>query len=392
MASLSDWIALFFVLLVLGRLTSLLPKLVRELREDLTLDDDISNLGAGHSPKISVIIPAKDESKTIEAVALSILASSYRNIELILVDDRSQDDTFDLMFRVRQQDDRVKVVRINRLEDGWTGKTHALNEAVRHASGDIFIFSDADALFSNDLIDQAVSIFKRRHVDLLSLLPDFTDPGFIEKALYPHMALGISYFYPFSEVNDPNNIEAALASGCFIMISRKSYNHLGGWEQFKSEITEDIAISKSAKRAGMSVMVMLAGNRLKTKPFSSLHGLIGFWVRTFYGGLDKNLSKTLTLTANYFSLTVVLGMFLFYLWSYCMWEPDSTKYYLMLTYGATILCIMGAFCMFLIKYNGRPFYGIYCPLGIVMGAWIAFRVLASILSGKGVTWRGATYH
>lgn len=391
MASLSDWIAFLFVLLVLGRLTSLLPKLLRELREDLTLDADSSNLSAGHSPKISVIIPAKDESQTIEAVALSILASSYRNIELILVDDRSQDNTFDLMLRISRQDDRVKVVRIKRLEAGWTGKTHALNEAVKHASGDIFLFSDADALFSNDLIDQAVSIFKLRHLDLLSLLPDFTDPGFIEKALYPHMALGISYFYPFSEVNDPDNIEAALASGCFIMISKKSYNHLGGWEQFKSEVTEDIAISKAAKRSGMRVMVMLAGNRLKTKRFSSLQGMIGFWVRTFYGGLDKSLSKTLTLMANYFSLTLVLGMFLFYLWVYCMWEPDSARNYLMLTYGATILGIMGSFCLFLIKYNGKPFYAIYCPLGIVMGAWIALRVLTSILSGRGVKWRGTTY-
>lgn len=389
--SVSDAVAASFILIVLFRLLILIPRLLRELKGNMTLLVEPGDPHPDSGPLISIIIAAKDESENIEEAAASILASSHDNIELILIDDRSQDNTFELMSRISRSDHRVKVIRITHLPEGWTGKTNALNQGVQSAKGEIFLFSDADAFFSENLIQDAFTTFMREKLDLLSLLPSFADSGFLEKAIYPHMALGISYFMPLSEVNDPRMKDSGLASGCFIMIRSDAYARLGGWERFKSEITEDIAISKAAKGSEMRVTVMLAGNRLRTTPFASLTAMTRFWVRTFYGGLNKSATKTLTLLINYSSLTIVFALFVYYASVFVIGPGDAIHGYLLLAYGVTLFGVIGSSSIFLKKYNGEPIYGVYSPLGIIVGMWIALDLLTNLLSGRGVTWRGATY-
>lgn len=372
-------------------MASLIPRLIKELKADLSLLNLPDNSKTDESLKISVIIPAKDESSTIEAVAKAILDSSYRNIELIMVDDRSVDNTFELMEKVKQSDDRVKIASLKDLPNNWTGKTHALHHGVSMATGDLFLFTDADAFFSHDIIERGLNHLRVSRVDVLSLLPGFKDSGFLEKAIYPHLGLGLSYFYPMSEVNDPGIPESALASGCFIMVSKQAYDRLGGWRRFRSEITEDIAFSKAAKLAGMDISVKLAGPRLTTKPFSSLHELKGFWVRTFYGGLNKSLSSALTLLVNYGSLSVICGLFIAYLIKSTISVPDTLEQYVIIASGLAVLGIIGSTCVFLNKYNGAPYYGVFGAAGVVIGAWIAFEVVKDILLGNGILWRGARY-
>ena len=357
----------------------------------MTLGHESGVTQTNSGPLISIIIAAKDESENIEEAAASILASSYDNIELILIDDRSQDNTFELMSGISRADSRVKVIRITNLPEGWTGKTNALNHGVQLARGEVYLFSDADAFFSRNLIQDAFTTFMREKLDLLSLLPSFVDSGFLEKAIYPHMALGISYFMPLSEVNDPKKKDSGLASGCFIMIGSDAYARLGGWESFKSEITEDIAMSKAAKGSEMRVNVMLAGNNLRTTPFASLRAMTSFWVRTFYGGLNKSATKTLTLLINYSSLTTVFALFVYYAAVFVIGPADAVHVYLLLAYGLTLFGVIGSSSIFLKKYNGEPIYGVYSPLGIMVGMWIALDLLTNLLSGKGVSWRGATY-
>ena len=389
--SVSDAAAASFIVIVLLRLLILIPRLLRELKSSMTLRDETVVGNVNNGPLISIVIAAKDESENIEAAAASILNSSYGNIELILVDDRSQDNTFDLMRRISRKDNRVKLIRITENPDGWTGKTNALSQGVQSAKGDIYLFSDADAFFSKNLIQDAFRIFQKNRLDLLSLLPSFSDSGFLEKAIYPHMALGLSYFMPLSEVNDPKVKGAGLASGCFIMMRQEAYSKLGGWERFRSEITEDIAISKAAKNAEMNVMVRLGGSQLRTTPFRTLRAMTRFWVRTFYGGLNKSAAKSVTLLINYFSLTIVFALFIYYAFSYIAGTGGAAQTYLMLVYGMTLLGVVGSSSIFLKKYNGEPIYGIYSPLGIMVGVWIAVDLLTNLLSGRGVTWRGATY-
>ncbi|HEX6987578.1 MAG TPA: glycosyltransferase, partial [Planctomycetaceae bacterium] len=88
-----------------------------------------------HAPKVSILVPAKDEAANIENCLTSLLAQDYPNYEVLVVDDRSEDDTAALAEAVARRDDRLRVIRIRHLPDGWTGKNHALHVAQRSARG-----------------------------------------------------------------------------------------------------------------------------------------------------------------------------------------------------------------------------------------------------------------
>ena len=137
-------------------ISRMVPELLRGLKfeSDFALPNvDVSEVEAY---SVSVIVPAKDEGPNIVAAVESILASSYKRIEVILVNDRSSDDTLELMRLLSEKDSRIKIVDVKNLPNNWTGKTHAMFVGAGVASGDIFLFIDADAVFSRDLIARAV--------------------------------------------------------------------------------------------------------------------------------------------------------------------------------------------------------------------------------------------
>jgi cellulose synthase/poly-beta-1,6-N-acetylglucosamine synthase-like glycosyltransferase len=170
--------------------------LVWVLQRDARLADRTSGKVPHPLPLVTVIIAAKDEERHIEEAARSILASDNSSIQLILVNDRSTDRTLEFMEDLARQEDRITVLSVQELPPGWTGKTHAVLLGAHQASGEIFLFTDADTVFRPDAISLALSHFLTNGLDMMSLIPGFTDRGLLEDAVHPHLALGLSYFYP----------------------------------------------------------------------------------------------------------------------------------------------------------------------------------------------------
>jgi len=384
------WIGILFGSIVLLELIRLNFLLYSAFKKDLKLPD------SGHcdpdleSPSITVVVPAKDEEDHIETVVRTILSSNYPHLELILVDDRSSDDTLEIMEKAARDDARVRVMSIRELPPEWTGKTHAMFQAAKTASSDILLFTDADAVFEKDLISRAVNFMIGRNLDMLSLLPGFLERGFLEDAVHLHLALGLSSFYPLMKVNDEGEKEA-LASGCFIMIRKEAYYSVGTWEHFRRQVTEDIALGKDIKARGLKLNVLRGQDLIRTKPFETLKELIGFWRRTFYGGLEKSIPKMIKLCLNYITLIVLFGLSIY---SGAVLEEgagDVSHAVLFAISTAVAAVVMISYGIVIKKEHGKPVYGFSAPIGLVIGAWIAVSTFAMVLSNRGVSWRGSVY-
>ncbi len=380
-------ILLTIMILEIARLT---PLLFRELKfeSDLDLPPTLSSCQA--NGRLSIIVPAKDEEANIKASVESILASSYQDLEIILVDDRSHDGTWQLMELLQRLDNRVKTVKIEKLPAGWTGKTHAMYVGASVASGDMLLFTDADALFSRDLLLRAISYFVSNQLDMLSLIPGFKKWGFLEKSIYPHLALGISFFYPITSVNDPSS-GAAVSSGCFIMMSRKSYNEVGTWRSLRGQITEDIAMSRAVKALGLKLRVSRS-DLVQTKPFDNITELIRFWRRTFCGGLENGPIKVLRLWLNYTPLLIPFGLVVYFATK--MATNGNIALDESVLFGLSIMTILAIeipFGIFLKHYHGRWLYTLLSPFGIFTGFWIATLVLFTKMLNIGIEWRGSVY-
>ena len=129
-------------------------------------------------PRVSVIVPACNEARSIESAVRSLLRQDYPNLEVVLVNDRSTDETGEIMNRLATEYPQVTVVHIDRLPGGWLGKNHALWAGGRHASGEILLFTDADVHFDPTTIRRAVAFMEQRRLDHLTLAPDLTVRGY----------------------------------------------------------------------------------------------------------------------------------------------------------------------------------------------------------------------
>jgi cellulose synthase/poly-beta-1,6-N-acetylglucosamine synthase-like glycosyltransferase len=384
------WTGVFFVLIVLFKLLHMNLLLVWVLKRAPQLVEQIKGKVQTLSPLMTVIISAKDEERHIEESARSILASEHSSLELILVNDRSTDRTLEIMEHLAREDRRVTVLSVQELPLGWTGKTHAIFQAANHAAGDILLFTDADTVFRPDAISRALRFFLAKDLDMMGLLPGFTDRRFLEDAIHPHLALGLSYFYPLTEVNDSTK-PAAMASGCFIMISKSAYRTVGTWETFKSQLTEDVALAKAVKAKGLKMGLMRGGDLVRTRPFESLSEVCSFWERTFYGALEQSIPKMVRLIVNYVSLILLTLFFVFSGALLIIGEFTTPVPHLFFMSTLALAAVIVPYSLFIRLERGNWLYGLLAPVGILIGAWVAVSTLGIVLMDKGIQWRGSLY-
>jgi cellulose synthase/poly-beta-1,6-N-acetylglucosamine synthase-like glycosyltransferase len=383
------WAGVGFVFAVFLELLRLNVMLYRVLREQPGLPRS-HGYSEESSPLLSIVIPAKDEERNIEQTVRSILASDHERVQLILVDDRSRDRTRDIMLRLAKEDARVEVLSIEDLPDDWTGKTHAMYEAAKLARGDVLLFSDADTVLDPSALSRTLGFFRKEQIDVLCLLPGFTERRFNEDVVHPHLAIGFSYFHPLSEVNDPAK-PTAMASGCFIMIGKQAYEQVGTWKRFRNEITEDVALSKAVKAAGLKLRLLRGAALVRTQPFGGIRDLCRFWKRTFYGGFEKSIVKLLRLLMNYAVLTTLAVIFF---WSGALWMFGTPSTAVATLFAVSALAMAAAIiptCIVIHQEGGSWAGGLATPLGCLISAWVVCITLMTVVTDRGIRWRGARY-
>jgi len=384
------WAGVVFVVIVLLELTRLDLVFLKAYLTEPKMSGPLSQNPGTDLPFISIIIPAKDEEDHIERSARAVLASDYERFELILVNDRSQDGTLEIMKKLALEDHRVKVTSVTALPKEWTGKTHAMFQGAAKSAGEILLFTDADTVLRSDALSRSLNFYIKENLDMLSLFPAFARRGFIEDAVYTHLALGISFFYPMSEVNDRAK-PGGIASGCFIMLRKSVYDEIGTWRSFRHEVTEDVALSKAVKAHGRKLMVLRGAGVISTKPFKGISEVCGFWKRTYYGGLERDKVRMLRLTTNFVALTVTAFLFVFS--GIALFRGATTM-------GMTLLFLLAAmataaviipFSFYIDQEDGNWLYGLTAPLGIAISAWVALSALIAVISDQGIRWRGSVY-
>src|SRR5215469_3798596 len=229
-------------------------------------------------PTVSIVVPARNEERNIRRCVESLLAQDYPRFDVIVVDDASTDATPRLLDDLRQSHphgDRLRVVRVDALPPGWAGKPHALHTGASIAEGDWLLFTDADTQHSSVALRTAMRAALTRHVDLLSLGTTQNLPDFWGRVLMPMAYMGISMLYPPAKVNDPRS-DVAIANGQFILVRRKTYRCIGGYDTpaMRATILDDRDLARAVKRGG-GRMVMGDGRALVRT--TMYHGLAEHW-------------------------------------------------------------------------------------------------------------------
>jgi glycosyltransferase involved in cell wall biosynthesis len=238
------------------------------------------------APRVTAIIPAKDEEATLAECLASVCAQSYPELEILVVDDRSTDGTAAIARRFAETDPRVRLIAIRDLPPGWTGKNHALHVASAEATGEWFWFLDADTRHHPDSLAIVMEYARSEGAAMASLVPEMRCESFWEKAVQPLQGIVLMRSFPPFVVNDDRSA-MAFANGQYILISRDAYRAAGGHAAVRDRFVEDIYMAKRVKALGLPVRVAMSPEISSTRMYSSLGQLVRGWSRILYDALGR---------------------------------------------------------------------------------------------------------
>ena len=341
---------------------------------------------AGEEPRVSIVVPARNEAANIERCLRSLAAQSHRACEIIVVDDRSSDATWQIIERFARSEPRVRAVAGEPLPEGWVGKPWALHQGAALARAEWLLFTDADTCHFPWALGSALRLAAARGVDALSIGTYQELHTFWERAALPSI-LGMVLFASgtFTELNDPRKPERALANGQYILIRRAAYDALGGHERLRAQIAEDLEFARLLKRDGRFRLLLASGEDLvSVRMYRSLRGIWEGFTKNVYLGASGNALQLLAGTAFLCGISVVPPLLA--LRAVLRKRPlDALE-----ALAASAACI-GAASWAVGKTRLPRRLGFYQPLGTALLAAITLNSILCVLSGRGVSWRGRSY-
>lgn len=393
------WLAMFLFVVFVARFPRELPE-----RED----------GDTEWPSVSVIVPARNEALNIEACLRSIAASNYPDFEVIVVDDRSEDDTAARARSVAAGlPARVTVLDGEALPDGWLGKPWACNQGARVASGDVLLFTDADTTHAPELLARAVRGAQEDEADLFTVVGRQLMESFWERLVQPQIFMTMLFRFPnFERTARNDRWRDAIANGQFMLFRRSAYEAIGGHECVHDEVVEDLALAQHVKRAGLQLRVRSAESVLATRMYRSLSDLLEGWTKNIVLGGQQSLPRFLRFVAAPGAFFGGVGIWLVAPALLLLWMTGGavsfggvdlsiegttlvTDAAAMATGGPVVLWAATVYLLntltwgwFGVRMGVSARYAPLHPLGAVVVAWIFLRAWRR---GRRVEWKGRWY-
>ena len=225
-------------------------------------------------PRVSVLVPARNEEDGLEACLLSLLALEYPALEIVVLDDRSTDRTGAIIRDMARQDARLCAMTGTPLPEGWCGKPWACWQMAQQAMGDYLLLTDADCRFVPDAVLQALGAAQDARADVVSLVPRLDAQGFWERLVIPLQYFIIYAFLPTPLVRKTPFPSLAAANGAFLFLKRETYFALDGHRAVRGELAEDVAFVRHVKRQGRTLWY---GDGARTYSVRMYDGLPAIW-------------------------------------------------------------------------------------------------------------------
>jgi glycosyltransferase involved in cell wall biosynthesis len=377
----------FFAILigVSGAWVLLIKSMISSFKKTPLLD--IFEQKQHKKPKVSVILPARNEEGFIEKCLDSLLDQDYENYEIIAIDDSSEDSTGKIIEDYAKKDSKVVHVSAQPKPEGWMGKNWACMEGYKRATGELLLFTDSDTKHAKNIISLAVSHLLSLELDALTVVPKMICLDMWTKITLPILSTFLHTRFSALRVNDSSK-KTGYFFGSFFIINRHVYDKVGTHEGVRQEIIEDGALGKKVKESGYK-MRMVRGDHL----------LDAVWARdwhTLWNGL-KRLMIPLYLQSSKIAVGIFFAVLFLLLMPYVLLvysAPFATQTAsFSALFGASLVSSGLLYAAGLLDAKALQItkHGVCGPLGSFV---IVSGFLCGILQAKSnmaVSWRGRAY-
>ncbi|HXG84461.1 MAG TPA: glycosyltransferase family 2 protein [Pyrinomonadaceae bacterium] len=338
-------------------------------------------------PLVSIIVPARNEAhRVLEKSIRSMITQTYENFEIIILDDRSTDDTKEIIEKVFAEQSKIQNPKFKIIFDGielpanWLGKPFALHQALKHSRGEWIITADADIIFAPETLQTVVDYVETNRFDALTLAPKLMFQSFWETLFMPTFAWFCLLAMPLHLANDAKRKES-VGFGNFFMFRRDVLDEIGGFEAVKSEVAEDLKLAEILKQKGFNLRADYAPKLIETRMYAGFREIWQGFTKNLFSGMKFSFPKTI------FSLFSILIFGV--LPSFLAISVLAFGQFTLFAPLVSIYCLQTAVFILVQKnWFGNQLFAFLTPLGLLMFLLILANSTVKVLSGKGVTWKG----
>lgn len=335
-------------------------------------------------PKVSILVPARNEEENIRSCVESLLLFDYPNFDVLVLDDGSEDDTAKIVQELSDSGGRVSLIEGKLLPPGWLGKTWACHQLAQAATGDYLLFTDADTRHQPQALNAAVSTMIDEKIDFLTLFPKEEAVSWGEKLTIPIMGFSFLSIMPLALAYHVPLAGLSSANGQFMLFRKEAYKQIGGYKAIKGEVLDDFALAKRTKRARLKWRFLDGSRSLSCRMYKNSGEV--------FNGLGKNLFSV-------FGYHSAIFLFIWYWMGIAFIEPPivaalgftGVVQYDKLAWLCLVNTALGftiwAIALTRFKF---PWYLIFLyPLIIAMSIGLAVTSFMLAVSGK-TSWKGRT--
>jgi len=329
--------------------------------------------------KVSVVVAARNEQRHLRQALESLMAQDYPRLEIIVVNDRSTDDTAAIVNNLARSHGGLRVIHITRLPHGWLGKNHALYVGAQQASGDYLLFTDADVIMHPTAASRAISFMQQNNLDHLAVWPQANQKGTLLNILVgTFLCLFTLGKKPWKARNPKSPFYMGI--GAFNLIAAEAYKKIGTHQRIAMRPDDDMMLGRLVKKNHLRQDVLNGVGMINIEWYASLGEMIR--------GLEKNAFAGLKYSLLFVAL-ICLCLFTFIVF------PLPAVF---LTTGAARILNVLALAVWAVAYadNARfwkipLWHGIALPVGTALLIYAIANAVCRTLRNGGITWRDTHY-
>jgi cellulose synthase/poly-beta-1,6-N-acetylglucosamine synthase-like glycosyltransferase len=347
------------------------------------------------NPRVSIIVPARNEELAIEQALNTLLALDYDNYEVIAVNDRSTDRTGEIMDSIGKNPHpnvtknvtlgwgtrapSFRVVHHTELPSGWLGKTHAMWTAANQATGDWLLFTDADVMFKPDSLRRALAYAEAEAADHVVLFPRLVMRGPGERMMIAFFQTLFVFGHRPWKVADPKT-DDHMGVGAFNLLRRRVYEAVGTYEALRMEVVDDMKLGKVVKQAGFAQRNVFGGDLISIRWARGAMGVVNNLTKNFFAVLSFQWGRTLLSAFGlaFLNFGPFLGVGLAHGWA-------------RVPYAVALASMFAIYIGIWRRSDVPPYYFLLHPLSAALFIYTLLRSMVLTVWNDGIEWRGTKY-
>ena len=333
-------------------------------------------------PRVSIIVPARNEEEDIHETLVRLLALDYSNYEVIAVNDRSTDRTGAIIDDVAASSEAhglLKAIHIPDLPSGWLGKTHAMWTSAQQATGAWLLFTDADVQFKPDALRRAVAYAETERADHVVLFPRMIMKRPSERMMIAFFQALFVFGHRPWKVADPRARDH-MGVGAFNMVRRSVYDAVGTYRALRMEVLDDMKLGKVIKNAGFAQRNVFGEDLISLYWARGAFGMVNNLTKNFFAVLSFQWPRTVATIVGlgFLNLGPFLGVWLAHGWA-------------RLPYAIALVSLFGIYYGMSGMSAVPAYYFFLHPVSTSLFMYTLLRSMIQTLANGGVVWRGTKY-